>query len=130
MVNTENIDDIDFDNYIYDKFNRFSITENHIEKERLRNEIKSELNSQDELNSKGNYILGLVDYNYDDWKEYRKSIIENFKTALKKDKSNFLAQLYLAHIYQDLEELELALENYLKVDTVNLKVFKYGGMLN
>ena len=70
------------------------------------------------------HLLGLVDYQSDDWKENIENSIENFKKAIELDKGNFLAQLYLAHCYHDQNHLELALENYSKVDKQKLKEFQ------
>jgi tetratricopeptide (TPR) repeat protein len=90
----------------------------------LRKSIRGEIIAQTELNSRDYQLLGLIDTESDDWKNNSVKIIENFKKAVEKDKTNFLAQLYLAHIYHDIGNLELALKNYLKVDTKALKKFQ------
>ncbi|MBI6118315.1 tetratricopeptide repeat protein [Salegentibacter maritimus] len=90
----------------------------------MRKSIRGKIIAQTELNSLDYQILGLIDTESEDWKDNSENIIDNFKKAVEKDKSNFMAQLYLAHIYHDIGNLELALNNYLKVDTKALKEFR------
>ncbi len=80
--------------------------------------------TRNELTSLDYQILGLIDYESEDWRNNSEKILENFKKSSELDKTNFLAQLYLAHIYHDMGNLKLALENYLKVDTETLKEFQ------
>ena len=100
-----------FEREILEKYDKFSISENQLEKESLRNSIREKIIAQTELNSLGYQILGLIDCESEDWKDYSELIIENFKKSVEKDETNFLAQLYLAHIYQDIGNLKLALKN-------------------
>ena len=109
---------------IFEKYDEFSLLENKTEKEILRSEIKTMLAEYSEMDSNCYHLLGLVDYQSDDWKENIETSIGNFKKAIELDKDNFLAQLYLAHCYHDLNQLELALENYKKVDREKLKEFQ------
>ncbi|WP_459210043.1 hypothetical protein [Aquimarina rhabdastrellae] len=109
---------------IFKKYNDFSLLENKTEKDTLRFEIKTMISEHSKLDTNCYYLLGLVDYESDDWEENIEIIIENFKKAIELDKHNFLAQLYLAHCYHDLNKLELALENYKKVDKEELKKFQ------
>ena len=109
---------------IHQKYDEFVIAENQTEKENLRNEIKDLILSRKKRNSEDYQILGLIDYESENWKVNTKNILKNFKKAVEKDKSNFLAQLYLAHINHDIGNLEVALENYLKVDAKALKQFQ------
>ncbi len=109
---------------IYEKYNEFVVAENQTEKEIIRIEIKNKILSNKKISSEGYQILGLIDYESKDWKKKSEDIIENFTKAIKKDKANFLSQLYLAHIHHDLGYLEIALENYLKVDKKALKNFQ------
>lgn len=80
--------------------------------------------SQNDLSSESYQILGLIDYESEDWERNSSRILENFSKSVDKDETNFLAQLYLAHIYHDTGNLKLALENYLKVDAKALKKFQ------
>jgi len=114
----------EFEKEILEEYDKFSLSENLTEKESLRKSIREKITAQTELNSLDYQLLGLIDYNSENWKDNSEKIIENFKKAVKTDKSNFMAQLYLAHIYHDIGKLELALENYLKVDTRALKKFQ------
>ena len=109
---------------IFEKYDEFSLLENQTEKDILRSEIKTMLAEYSEMDSNCYHLLGLVDYESDDWKKNIKTSIGNFKKAIELDKENFLAQLYLAHCYHDLNRLELALENYNKVDRKKLKEFR------
>ncbi|WMI68811.1 lipopolysaccharide assembly protein LapB [Mangrovimonas sp. YM274] len=113
-----------FEIEILELYDKFSISENPIEKESFRKSIRGKIIAQTKLNSTDYQLLGLIDYESDDWRNSSEKIIENFKKATEKDKTNFLAQLYLAHIYHDVGNLELALKNYLKVDTKALKKFQ------
>ena len=109
---------------IYQKFDEFTVLESQPKKETLRIEIKNKILSNKKISSEGYQILGLIDYESKDWEKKSKDIIKNFTKSIKKDKTNFLAQLYLAHIHHDLGNLEIALENYLKVDKNALKNFQ------
>lgn len=102
----------------------FSLTESKEEKDELRVEIKKLIADYPNKESKCYHILGLLDYESDDWKENIEQSIENFKKAINLDNTNILARLYLAHCYHDLNLLELALENYNKVDKEGLKSFQ------
>ncbi|QYA26908.1 hypothetical protein G3I01_15855 [Gramella sp. MT6] len=114
----------EFDNEILEEYDSFVISE-EFEKEQIRKNIREKLlNNKEELNSENYQILGLLDYESNDWKKYSNRIIENFTKSIEKDKTNFLAQLYLGHIYQDIGKLEKALEVYLKVDSKALKKFQ------
>ena len=114
----------EFEKEILEEYDKFSLSENLIKKESLRKSIRGKIIAQTELNSLDYQILGLIDTESEDWKDNSEKIIENFEKAVEKDKSNFMAQLYLAHIYHDIGNLELALKNYLKVDTKALKEFQ------
>jgi|TARA_B110000908_G_C9943343_1_gene309215 tetratricopeptide (TPR) repeat protein len=114
----------EFEKEILGEYDKFSISENLIEKESLRKSIRAKILAQTELNSLDYQLLGLIDTESDNWRNNSEKIIENLKKAVEKDKSNFMAQLYLAHIYHDIGNLELALKNYLKVDTKALKKFQ------
>ena len=109
---------------IFEKYDEFSLLENKTEKDILRTEIKTMLAEYSEMDSNCYHLLGLVDYESDDWKENIETSIGNFQKAIELDKDNFLAQLYLAHCYHDLNQLKLALENYNKVDREKLKKFQ------
>jgi tetratricopeptide (TPR) repeat protein len=50
-----------------------------------------------------------------------KESILNLKKAIELDVNNVFPQLYLAHCYQYINQLDLALENYNKVDREKLK---------
>ena len=115
---------MDFKEKILKKYEDFSLLDNKIEKDILRSEIKSMLAEHSKMDSDYYHILGLLNYNSYDWKENIKTSIQNFKKAIELDKNNFLSQLYLAHCYQDLNQLELALENYKKVNQQKLKNFQ------
>jgi tetratricopeptide (TPR) repeat protein len=114
----------EFEKEILEEYNKFSISENLIEKESFRNSIRKKINAQTELNSLDYQILGLIDYESEDWRNNSEKILENFNKSFEKDETNFLAQLYLAHIYQDTGNLKIALKIYLKVDTKALKNFQ------
>lgn len=109
---------------IFQKYDEFILLENKTEKDFLRSEIKTMVTEYSELDSNCYHLLGLVDYESEDWKENIQTSIGNFKKAIELDKDNFLAQLYLAHCYHDLNQLKLALENYKKVDREKLKEFQ------
>lgn len=109
---------------IFDKYYEFSLLENQTEKDILRSEIKIMLAQYSEMDSNCYHLLGLVDYESDDWQKNIETIIKNFKKSIELDNDNFLAQLYLAHCYHDLNKFELALKNYNKVDSKKLKDFQ------
>ncbi|NHF61617.1 hypothetical protein FK220_019865 [Flavobacteriaceae bacterium TP-CH-4] len=114
----------EFEKDILEQYDKFFISENPTEKDSLRNDIRKKLLDQNELTSENYQILGLVDYESEDWKNHSERILENFSKSVEKDESNFLARLYLAHIYHDIGNLDLALENYLKVNDKELKKFQ------
>ncbi|NRD24928.1 hypothetical protein HNV10_16860 [Winogradskyella litoriviva] len=109
---------------IFKKYDKFSLAEFKDEKDKLRSEIKKLLAEYSDLDSNCYHILGLVDFESDDWKVNIEKSIRNFKKAVELDANNVLPQLYLAHCYHDLNQLELALENYNKVDKEKLKEFQ------
>ncbi len=113
-----------FKDKIFKKYDDLVLVENKTEEDILRSEIKSMLKEYSEKDSNCYHLLGLVDYESDNWKKHIEQSIHNFKKAIELDKDNFLAQLYLAHCYQDLNQLDLALENYKKVDKKKLKKFQ------
>lgn len=106
---------------IFEKYDEFILADQKDEKDILRSEIKSMLDKYPEKDSNCYHLLGLVDYESDDWKTHIEKTIWNFKKAIELDKTNVLPQLYLAHCYHDLNQLKLALENYNKVDKEKLK---------
>ncbi|WP_046756891.1 tetratricopeptide repeat protein [Kordia jejudonensis] len=110
--------------YIFEQYNKFTLAECKEEKDQLRSEIKEILAEHSNLDSNCYQILGLIEYESDDWKKNIQCSIKNFKKAIELDETNVLAQLYLAHCYHDLHQLELALENYTKVDKQKLKKFQ------
>jgi tetratricopeptide (TPR) repeat protein len=112
-----------FEKDILKEYDKFVISENSTQKKDIRDEIRNKILSKNELNSENYQILGLIDYESEDWKNHSERILENFTKSIEKDETNFLSQLYLAHIYQDTGNLKLALKNYLKVDTKALKNF-------
>ncbi len=114
----------EFEKDILEEYDKFFISEKLDEKNSLRKSIREKIMSRNELTSQDYQILGLIDYESEDWRNNSEKILENFKKSSELDKTNFLAQLYLAHIYHDMGNLKLALENYLKVDTKSLKEFQ------
>ena len=86
----------EFEKEILGEYDKFSISENLIEKESLRKSIRAKILAQTELNSLDYQLLGLIDTESDNWRNNSEKIIENLKKAVEKDKSNFMAQLYLA----------------------------------
>lgn len=113
-----------FKDKIFEKYDDFSLLENKTEKDVLRSEIKTMLAEYSEMDSNCYHLLGLLDLESSDWKENIETSIGNFKKAIELDKGNFLAQLYLAHCYHDINQLELALKNYNKVNKEKLKKFQ------
>ncbi len=109
---------------IFNKYDDFVLAEEKIDKDFLRSEIKLLLEGFSNKDSNCYYLLGLIDYESDDWEMYIESIVANFKKAIELDKENVLPQLYLAHCYHDQNNLKLALENYQKVDKQKLKEFQ------
>lgn len=109
---------------IFKTYDKFILTEQKVEKDILRSEIKLMLDEYSEKDSNCYHLLGLVDYESDDWELHIEKSIQNFKKAIELDVTNVLPQLYLAHCYHDLNQLELALENYQKVDKEKLKEFR------
>ncbi|MFK5983223.1 MAG: hypothetical protein QM499_09935 [Flavobacteriaceae bacterium] len=109
---------------IFEKYDEFVLAEEKAEKDILRSEIKSMLNVYSEKDSNCYHLLGLIDFESNDWKIHIEKSIVNFKKAIKLDETNLLPQLYLAHCYHDLNLLDLALENYNKVDREKLKEFQ------
>ena len=114
----------EFEKTILEQYDKFYISEDLTEKESLRKDIRKKILDQNELTSENYQVLGLIDYESDDWKNHSERILENFTKSVEKDESNFLAQLYLAHICHDTGNLKLALENYLKVNDKDLKEFQ------
>ncbi|MCK8520418.1 hypothetical protein M0D21_02500 [Aquimarina sp. D1M17] len=106
---------------IFEKYDEFILAEQKAKKDKLRIEIKSMLADYNEKDSNCYHLLGLLDYESDDWKVNIKESILNFKKAIELDVNNVFPQLYLAHCYQDLNQLDLALKNYNKVDREKLK---------
>ena len=109
---------------IFKKYDYLVLIEDKTKKNELRLEIKLMLNKLDQKDSNCYHLLGLLDYESDDWKKHVDKSIQNFEKAIELDKNNFLAQLYLAHCYHDLNQLELALLNYNKVNQEKLKEFQ------
>jgi tetratricopeptide (TPR) repeat protein len=109
---------------IFKKYNKFVSAESKEEKNKLRTKIKQLLADYSDLDSNCYHILGLLDFESDDWEDHIEQSICNFKKAIDLDKTNVLPQLYLAHCYHDLNQLELALEYYKKVDKEKLKAFQ------
>ncbi|MBU3010284.1 hypothetical protein KO506_02615 [Polaribacter vadi] len=114
----------EFEKDILEEYDKFFISENLEEKKSLKKNIREKIMTRNKLTSLDYQILGLIDYESEDWRNNSEKIIENFKKSSELDNTNFLAQLYLAHIYQDIGNLKLARENYLKVDTKALKEFQ------
>lgn len=109
---------------VFKKYDEFILAEHKAEKDKLRNEVKLMLAECTNKDSNCYHLLGLVDYESHDWKSNIKKCILNFKKAIELDRNNVLAQLYLAHCYHDLNQLELALKNYKKVDKEKLEEFQ------
>ena len=103
----------EFEKDILEEYDKFFISEKLDEKNSLRKSIRKKIMTRNELTSLDYQILGLIDYESEDWRNNSEKILENFKKSSELDKTNFLAQLYLAHIYHDMGNLKLALENYL-----------------
>ncbi len=101
----------------------FILEEDNAKRDRIRSEIQSMLDTYTEKDSNCYHLLGLLDYESDDWEDHLEKSIQNFKKAVELDQNNVLPQLYLAHCYHDLNQLELALENYQKVNKEKLKEF-------
>ncbi len=106
------------------KYDQFICTENISKKNKLGDEIILMLKMEKKLDSNSYYIWGLIDYDSEDWKKNINKSITNFQKAIELNKSHYLAQLYLAHCYHDINNLNKALENYLKVDRLKLKEFQ------
>ncbi len=115
---------LSFKNKIFKKYDDLVLIENKTEEDILRSEIKLMLEEYSEKDSNCYHLLGLVDFESDDWEKHIGKSIWNFKKAVELDENNFLAQLHLAHCYHDLKQLDLALENYNKVDKQKLKEFQ------
>ena len=109
---------------IFEKYDEFILAEPKTEKDKLRAEIKSMLSEYTQKDSNCYHLLGLLDYESEDWEINIEKCILNFTKAVELDANNVLPQLYLAHCYHDLNQLELALENYNKVDKEKLKEFQ------
>ena len=66
------------------------------------------------------HTLGLVYYNYpscaEDIQRYRSQAIEWFSRAVEWDRSNMIAQLYLAHCFHDRKDWQRAIVEYENVD--------------
>ena len=107
------------------QYDDFVLAESDADKDRIRSNIKLMVADESNLDPDCHYILGLIDYESQDWRQNIDSSINHFKAATKSDKNDFLARLYVAHCYHDLNQLELALDNYLKVDKVKLKQFQF-----
>lgn len=120
----------EFEKAILEEYDKFAICEDSIKKEQIRNDIRRKLITQKELSSENHQVLGLIDYEREDWKNYSERILKNFSKSVEKDKTNFLAQLYLAHTYHDIGNLRLALKNYLKVDSKALKEYQVWRYVN
>lgn len=109
---------------IFKKYDAFSVLDNTTEKNIIRAEIKTMIAQLPEIDSSCYHLLGILDYESNDWKENIEFCIKNFKKAIDLDEDNFLAQLYLAHCYHDLNKLRIALEHYKKVNQDRLKKFQ------
>ncbi|MEM6685977.1 MAG: hypothetical protein AAF617_09365 [Bacteroidota bacterium] len=105
-------------------YDEFILAETEIEKETLRTHIKSIATTYSEKDAICYHILGLIDYESENWKETIHNSIANFKKSIALDADNFLAQLYLAHCYHNLEAFIQALDNYRKVDQQKLQEFQ------
>ncbi|NQZ45418.1 MAG: hypothetical protein HRT65_14005 [Flavobacteriaceae bacterium] len=115
---------MNFKDEIFKKYDELDFIEDKVQADILRSEIKSALEEYREKDSSCYHLLGLVVFESDDWENQIEHSIENFKKAIELDQDNFLAQLYLAHCYHDLNKLDLALKNYKKVDSQKLKNFQ------
>ncbi len=109
---------------IFKKYEELILENNKAKEIVLRSEIKRMLDEYSEKDSNCYHLRGLIDLESDEWEIHIEESILNFKKAIELDKSNVLPQLYLAHCYHDLNQLELALENYNKVDREKLKEFR------
>ncbi len=74
---------------IFEKYDEFSLAEHKLEKDILRFKIKSLLDKYSEKDSNCYHILGLLDYEFDDWKENIETAIWNFKKAIELDKTMY-----------------------------------------
>lgn len=88
-------------------------------------EIEQLLESQSDLDSDDYYIWGLTYYMNDNNITDKLEIAQKwFKKSLELDDYNFLARLYLAHCFHDQIDYLNALENYEKVNKLELKKFQ------
>ena len=115
---------LSFKDSIFKKYDSLTLLKDKAEEDILRSEIKLMLEEYSEKDSNCYHLLGLVDFESDNWEKHIEKSIANFKKAVALDGNNFLAQLYLAHCFHDINQLDLALENYNKVDKKKLKDFQ------
>ena len=95
----------EFEKEILGEYDKFSISENLIEKESLRKSIRAKILAQTELNSLDYQLLGLIDTESDNWRNNSEKIIENLKKAVEKDKSNFMKKFQLWRYVKLIEQI-------------------------
>lgn len=91
-----------------------------------RKEIEAILKAnKSQLNSDAYHIWGLIYYMSDeDIQNKTEFALKKFKVAYEMDNDNFLACLYIAHCYHDMQILDQALTYYELVDQDKLRAFQ------
>ena len=103
-----------FDKKVLAKYEAFFVEEDETIKTSLKIHIRNEIESLDGLSSLHYQLLGLIDYESDDWQNHLPTILSNFQKSVSRDSSNFMAQLYLAHTYHDSGKLKASIRKTIK----------------
>ncbi len=106
-------------------YEQFTLEGEAVAKQELRDTVFSLLLQLPELSSNDYQLWGLTYYFSDQSAETAQLALEKFIKAYEADSNNFLACLYIAHCYQDQQELDKALQYYELVDKKGLRSFQF-----
>lgn len=106
-------------------YEQFTLEEEAVAKQELRDTVFSLLQQLPELTSNDYQLWGLTYYFSDQSKEMTQLALEKFTKAYEADSNNFMACLYIAHCYQDQQALDKALQYYELVDKESLRSFQF-----
>jgi len=105
---------------LYKKHDQFDVAEGEL-RTLLKYEIKTLIEELKLPDAQDLHILGLVHYHTSvDIHDIEKAH-DYFLSALKKNQDYYMARLYSAHCFHDINKYGLALEEYLKVDDEKLR---------
>ncbi|WP_405207154.1 hypothetical protein [Aquimarina sp. LLG6339-5] len=114
---------------LIDKYEEFSkVFDDELLKAKLHSDVLQLYSEIDEPNDEEHYTIGLL--HYFDYNEKTSKIdlnvkvekaIQYFQKSLEQDSNYYMSNYYLGHCFQDLEDYEKAIQQYLKIDQKKLK---------